>query len=682
MAALATTSTTDENPRPVSKLPVPPDILERVHRARQDMRKDASQRRLCVKFWQNEPYWYVNPKGSLSFLPTALVDVEGGKPRHRIRNSYNFIHSIVEGKVSAASQRVPGYEVDPSSADQEDVEAARISQQVAFYGYDKWRLRRQTTKAITNALVQREGFIMPYFDADVAPYRKTPEGVKGTGEIKFLNLTRSQVGWEPGVDFEDSPFWIIERALTPEEIRSLPGFIGVPLVTDASTTDAPSERKSDRMVVVTEYLERPCRKYPDGRRWFLANEGGITDARRNETEPSDGRPWEKYPCFDVQGNVVDELIIHRLSYTVDPEGDDRGLVEQLLSLQMTINDCWNKLLEWKNRTLMPQMSAPRGANVTRRDDTPGATWYYNVIAGQKPEWERTPPVPRELFDMLDLAIAHMRAIAADVDASPEPDLAAKTLAAAIEQSRARWQSFLGDLAEFHSRLMRHCLMLVSRYYTEERIIQIRGQYGWEPVRSFTGMDLRSQTNVRVLPGSIETKTRAQVLQEVQFIQANWPGAISPEAAMAAIHGGSAEALLKSYTLDVARAWKMVQLFRQGPDAVLNMPERQDPTLGPVPAWMPRKQDNIAIHKQVVGDYMKSDDFDRQPPPTQEMFNLYWEGLEWTEQQRALQIAQQQMQTASDLGMQNAARPQSAAPLPNVQAGLSPQQAAPDALSPA
>jgi hypothetical protein len=93
--------------------------------------------------------------------------------------------------------------------------------------------------------------------------------------------------------------------------------------------------------------------------------------------------------------------------------------------------------------------------------------------------------------------------------------------------------------------MRHCLTLVARYYTEERIIEIRGRYGSEPALSFTGQDLRSQVNVRVLPGSIESKSARRSMREIEFIQQNWPGALSPEAAMAALHGGNAESLLKS-----------------------------------------------------------------------------------------------------------------------------------------
>jgi hypothetical protein len=65
--------------------------------------------------------------------------------------------------------------------------------------------------------------------------------------------------------------------------------------------------------------------------------------------------------MDADDKVIDEPPLHRLSYTVNAEGDDLGLMERLIDLQRTINDCWNKLLEWKNRALLPQMIAPRGS---------------------------------------------------------------------------------------------------------------------------------------------------------------------------------------------------------------------------------------------------------------------------------------------------------------------------------
>jgi hypothetical protein len=56
--------------------------------------------------------------GSLSFQTAGMVGVASpSKPNYRIRNTYNWVRMVVEAKTSAATQRVPGYEVTPSTDD-------------------------------------------------------------------------------------------------------------------------------------------------------------------------------------------------------------------------------------------------------------------------------------------------------------------------------------------------------------------------------------------------------------------------------------------------------------------------------------------------------------------------------------------------------------------------------------
>jgi hypothetical protein len=643
----------------------PPDIDQRIRRGRDATLKDQPRRRLAHKFWNNEQFWYLNEQSQLRALDTVTHATGGGKPPHRIRKQLNFIRPIVEGKVSAATQRVPGYEITPSTTDPEDVAAARLAQQVAFYGHDQWHLRRATVKAVTLALVQREAFVLPYFDPNHGPFTPVPDDEGnvewvGQGEIKVRVFSRNQVGWEPGTDFEDSRWFYTEDAVPVDEIEALPGFFGGKVAPDANTAELPNDKGQEpgNLALLTRYYERPCQKYPMGRLLTMANKRVIL-------------PEEPYPLVGPDGEAVDEPVLHRLSYTVNPEGDDLGLVELLIDPQQTINDCWSKLLEWKNRCLNPQIMAPIGSldGLPRPDDVPGAIKYYRPVGGQVPSWEKPPAVPTELMSMLQSGIEFMRAIASDVDIQAEPDVAAKSMQQAVETSRQRWQSFLGDLSEWHSRLMRACLTLCQRHYTEERLIQIRGQYGWEPIASFTGQDIRGQVNVRVNTGSLEVKSRQSVMNEVQWLVTMYPGAISPQAAMAAIHGGSAEGLLKSYELDVARANELVQKIRTQGTGLLAEPLGPPTPEMPMgrPAWMPRQQDNPEVWKQVIGDYMKTPDFDSQPPEVQEMFNLVWDGLMFLEQQEQMKQAAQQQQMAEGLGMANAAAPQLPAAMPDQQA---------------
>jgi hypothetical protein len=281
------------------------------------------------------------------------------------------------------------------------------------------------------------------------------------------------------------------------------------------------------------------------------------------------------------------------------------------------------------------------------------------VSGGKPDWERPPQIPTELFNMLDLAITHMRSIAADIDVQPDPGLAAKTANAAIESNQARWQSFLGDVAEFHSRLMRHCLTLVARHYDQQRQIDVRGQYGWEPLvrvhrpgSSFSGQRAGAARVDRVeVPSGDPVRTRVHPGQLA--------GRDHPRSRPRALHGGSGEGLMRSYELDVARANLVVQSCRPGPAAMETFPPGFDESVGgQVPGWMPRKQDNLTIWKQVVGDFTKTELYDTLPIETQHIYELVYSGLEWLEQaRRRKQAAQQQMQ-AESLGMGNAAKPRS------------------------
>lgn len=636
---------------PLKGAKIPKGLEEKLNRGREVMRKDSSLRRLCRLFEQGRQYFYLGLGNVL--LEQSTVTVRGGKPPHRIRNKYNFIHAIVEAKVSAATQRVPGYEVTPASSEPEDANAALLAQKVAVWGYDRWGLRRATVKAVKNAVVTGEAFAYPYFDPNVGPFTRQLNPLTGKvetvgqGEIKVAILSGDEVFWEPGCDFEDSRWCAVERSMVPADVEAMDGFYGGKLTPDATAMgDSTTDRENARKVLVTEYLERPSKDEPQGRRVFIANGKVIC-------------PVEPYPCRDKHGRAVDEPALHRLSYIVDPGQDrDRGLVEQLIDLQRTINDCFSKLIEWKNRCLNPQILAPVGSLITPPDDVPGATRYYEPFGEHVPTWEKPPAIPRELFDMIEMSIMHMRSIGADIDVQASPDLAARTAQAAIEQGQQRWQSFIVDLAQWHAEVMHHCLYLVQQNYSSERQLQIMGDYGVDPVDGFTGADLRGQADVRVAPGTIEVRSRQRVVQEaLMFADRGW---ITPQQAMAVIHGGIGEKLYETYLRDINWAGHIIQKIKQGPEAVFAMRPNPDGS----PGWMPRPFDDVNVWLAVFTDWLKTPEWDRLPDEMREVANLVYEGLVQQKQQREQQEAIAQEQMAQALGQANAAKPQQQAPMPD------------------
>lgn len=636
---------------------VPRKVKERIDRGRKAMLKDAPKRRLCMRFTKGDTYWYITERNNLNFQSTVTHVTGGGKPPHRIRNTYNLIGPIIRAKVSAATQRIPSYEVTPSTTDPQDIAAARLSEKVALYGYDKWGLRRVSKKVVKLAAGGGgDGFAMPYFEPNVGPYVQidTEDGPKqvGYGEIRVLILNGNECYWEPGVDFMDSRWYVIERATPLDDIREIPGFTGIELKADAGTSDIPTDKDKDNLAMLTRYMERPCPEYPQGRHLYIANGQVVA-------------PEDTYPLIDPQNRVLDEPVLHRLCWDADPETDrDFGLTWQLIDAQRTYQDCWNKILEWKNRCLHPQMKAVAQSLLNRPTDVPGAVTYYKA-GFAPPEWEKPPQIPAELFQILREIQQFARDVAADEQIEAQADVAAKTIQAVIEQSNLRWQEFLGDLAEFHSRLARHCLMLVQRHYQEPRLLAIQGTSGPYLIPDFQGAQLLDQVDVRVFPQSLEVRTKQQITNQVlAFADRGW---VTPMQAMAAINGGTAEKLIESYELDIARINRVIQKIRD--QTVLDMPAREepDPMTGEpmqVPSYMPSEVDNLEVWRNVLGDWMKTHEYDELDPGLQEVAKQIWRGIQFLEAQQQMRMLEAQNAQAAEQGMENAARPVREKPLPD------------------
>jgi len=650
-----------------------------LERGRKNARVDWPQLRLCKYFWQGEQYKYIDSSGMLRSLSTTVNLKGGGKPNHRVRQRFNFIDGLVQAKVSSSTQRIPSYEVVPSTTDPSDAEAAQLAEKILLYGYDKWNIRRATTELVTNALVQREGFAYPYWDSNVGPYmedidEETGE-VKtiGQGEVKVKVLSAEQVFWEPGMSFDESPWVAIETAMYIGHVYDLPGYLGGKLTPNASAEDNPTDRDrdSEQLVMVTEYLERPSINEKNGRRLFIADNKIIC-------KPED------FPIKDHEGVVVDEPALIRLSYIVDPTQDrDRGLVDMLIDPQRTINDCISKQVEWKNRCLNPQILAPIGSINTPMTDVPGALVQYRPTGGQPPSWQPTPNIPTELFQMVENALTYMRVIAADIDVQADPNLAARTAQAAIEQSNARWAAFLGNVAMAHQQIARRNLWLVQRHYTEPRKVAIQGTFGADLIKSFMGADLNGQADVRVSAGTLEVRSRDAVLQEASALYDRQ--VIDGPQLLAIINSGVSDRINQTYQLNLGRVNRIMRAIKEGNFMEAFPPQTQptpviDPATGApaigmdgkpvmqdveVPGWMPRPGvDKIEIHMQVMSDWQMTTEWDMLSEEKRAAGQMYFQALQQIEADAQAQMIQAQNMQAEQQGSANASLEQKAKPLPD------------------
>lgn len=661
---------------------IPTGVRERLNRGREEMLRNANKRRLCMRFEKGETYWWLNENNKLLWSTTVTHVNGGGKPPHRIRNQYNAIRPIVEGKISAATQRTPGYQVLPTTTDPERVSAARNSERMARYGYDKWRLRNMRMDVVKLALSGGgEGFAMPYFDPNVGPYTAVlgDNGVEhiGQGEVKYKLFNGNEVYWEPHIAFENSAWWATEQAVPIDVIISKPGYAGGKITPDAIASEIPSDKHNiSNLAMVVEYYERPSQRIPNGRKLTICNHRVIY--------PPEEYPLRTAPSMEhPEGQVLDEPIIHRLAYSHDSDSHrDLGLVWQLIDYQRTYQDCWNKLLEWKNRCLNPRMKAPIGSLIRQPDDEPGGIDWFKPTGGMTPEWEKTPPIPQELVQMRDDALSHMRAMSADEQFDAGPDVAAKTVQTVLETARARWASFLGDIAEFDSRFMRHCLLLVARHYTEPRTISVLDtRFGPYTLDAFRGAQIMDQQHVIVLASSIASMTREEQEQRVfDFADRLW---ITPQQAMAAINTGLWEGLIEDYELDKGRINRIIRKIKDGTvdeippraqlDPMTGMPIIDPDTGQPLmtPGWMPDEQDDLVVWRTTLSNWMKTEEFEGVDAGMQEQCRLMLRGIQMLEAQKQMREMQAQAAYAEQQGMDNASKPVREKPPPNQRKTMGP-----------
>lgn len=611
---------------------VPSEVQARINRGKKRRDELKSGWAECLEFWRGNQYVYKSG-GRLNSLPTT-VSASGGKPPHRVRLTRNLLIDAVATEVAFAMSRTPIYEVNPSTTDSEDVGAARLAEKVAVFGHDAWHLRESVERVVTSAVVQDEGFVWPYFDNTVG---RPIDNSIAEGDIRLRIYGPEEVYWEPGIKFDDSRWHVIEQEQDRAQVAAMPDYNGEELQ---------GQKDNKNLILVTNYLERPSPAKPKGEWRTIAEGKEIT-------------PAKAYPACDAEGNPLDEPCLHKLSYILDPSNDrDMGLVRHALDPQRTYNDALSKASEWKNLCLNPKMMAPIGSIKAAPTDEPGSIDYYIPVAGMKPEWQNPPAIPNELFEMAEKARIEISELFAQGEIPSQVE-SGKGILAILERDQSRRAAFAARLAEFYSRLMRHCLCLVQRHYTEDRLLLIRGRFGTERIKDFRGAQLRSQVDVTVSPASVEPRTRQAIEQQVlAFADRGW---ISPEAAMSAIRGGGAEKLIESYELDVSRANRIIQLIREGgADAAMALPNQPDGT----PGFMPRKVDNPQVWKAVLSDFMKTEEFDSLPMDSQEIFNLIYDGIVYNEQMQAAQQAELQAQQAESLGMENASKSQKAPPLPD------------------
>jgi hypothetical protein len=215
--------------------------------------------------------------------------------------------------VSAATQRVPGYEIDPSTADPEAAGAAKLSQKVLNWGYDQWGVRKATVDTVKTAIgLGGSASTRCRTSAQRRPVHPVDGEMVGQGEIRIKVLGGNEVYWEPGVEFERRRGG--DRAgLADRSDLEIPATPAGPLNPNALDLDVPNDPRATTSAPSSALLRADV---PEMAARTVADDGQRPRHRRQPAiDPTAQYPWQDYLLQDAEDNVLDEPLACTASST-------------------------------------------------------------------------------------------------------------------------------------------------------------------------------------------------------------------------------------------------------------------------------------------------------------------------------------------------------------------------------
>jgi hypothetical protein len=610
-----------------SATPAPADVRRRVERAARAIRAEEPIWHEALCFFDNDQFVERSAvNGSLQRVETREGTV--GKPRWRSRMIRNRYTSAIEAEKAAAIARVPVPECSAPSGKPEAINASKYAERACLGAFQMLHLKTLALDTMTYTFNCGAGYAWPYWNSNVGEFLTDP--VSGetlrTGEIDFWILAPDEVLWEPGVPFKKSRWYAVRKAQPVDEVMAREGYTGPKeLAADAQPNLHEAGRSSvtDNLVFVYHYLERPSKEHKAGR--WLQIAGGHEIAARQD-----------YPC-DKDVPVIHELADIRRPHRDRPMG--RG--QLMIDIQRTYNRTINQIIAWKNLVLNPQMMAPRGSLRGQNTEEPGRVLEYRPIGGLEPKWREIQEIPIGLFRTLDQCILDWREVTGQHDL-PSSIESGSAVVAINERDMSRRRAFVEGLAEWYGDLFGHILYLMQRHYTEPRLLEFKSRFGRDSTRDFLGAKLMPGITVRVDPGTIEPRTRAA--QEAKLVMYADKGWLPAHQVMAALNSGNADSIIDEFELDVAKANREIQQLLalgrgEGPGALFAAP-----------------MDNHQIHAEVLGAWMKTEDFEMQPELVKQAALAHYEQHQVEIQLAAFRAQLEQGVQAEALGRENATRP--------------------------
>lgn len=539
----------------------------------------------------------------------------------RNRVHVNRILPTVQNRLARLLKNEPRWQVRPKSGDEEDKDAARLSEQVILQLWDQLSINRK--RIDLTMWLQQCG--ISYFklcwDETLGKKRVFPVPNQETGEVQYQVVAEGDIRVDVCSFFEIFPdpyakSWDENNDLIQAKIRPLDYFqLQYPesghlvkeedcwlnslayesrinsINTTTGTAGQPASQLKNSAIEIS-YYEKPSKQHPYGRHLIIANGVKLKD----DVLPVDELPFTKFDDIVVGGKFNAEAIITHLR-----------------PLQDQINRGKQMRAAWVNRMLTGKIIAARGHNIAAEafNDQSGEIVYYDMLPNTpEPHQFTMPAIPQYAYEEERTLKDDMNDTAGINEASrgqlPSSSIPAIGMQLLVEQDDTR----IGVETESHEHsyadLGRLLLKYVAKYYETPRLLKIVGENMEYTVREYKGQDINENFDVTVIRGS--TLPGSKVLKRQEILNLHQQG----------YFGNPQDPLVVQNTLsmleygDEYQGWKRVALRKAQVQRGIKMIEER----GEKPPVS--ELDDHAMWIQELDNYRLTEKYEKLPPPLQTM----------------------------------------------------------------
>jgi hypothetical protein len=572
----------------------------------------------------------------------------------------NRIQPVVRNEIAKMTKQQPIFQVTPQTADDEDVNSARLCEQLLDYEWNHLDLRAKLLDALHWSRICGSGFWKVFWDKSIGlgtSYLVGPDGKPAlddngrplraegldpkTLQDLMMNGVKPQMINEGDVGVEvRSPFELFPDPLAHnlgeaeylfEETVKSPDYVykryGITVPPDSAPTLGIVESRMwtqfDAVktgVKVREFWCRPNKEYPNGCRTVMIN-NKVVD---HDDNPSDPMPYVMFKNIDVPGRFWPDSV-----------------VSQLRGPQTELNKIKSQILENAARIGNPALMTSRQAGVEYSGRPGERIFYDSTVADAVPRYLQPAEVPGYVREQIDRIESSIREISGQHEITSGKVPAGVTAASAInlllEQDDTRLGPAIYDMEANLANAGAKIAKLIAKFYSTERTVALVDDEGAWDVFGFRGNMLKDNTQVNVQAGSAFPRSKAAKQAAMQdilhlFIQNG-----------VAFDSRNLGKYLRD--LDVGGLEKLIDQFSVD-ESQINWENGQMAMGKPVPI---NQFDNDQSHVQGHEDFQKSSKYRQLDPQMQMLFQQHVDEhkahIQQAQDQQMQQQAQQQAMMA-------------------------------------